>query len=58
MKPKDEYKSCRFYAIVLYETEKESKVIYTSKSQPNATRAGNLAVEHIKKHKQLMIERK
>lgn len=53
-----EREDCRFYSIVLYETENDSKVIYTSKSQPNATRAGNLAVEHIRKHKQLVVGRK
>ena len=71
MKTKDEFKSCRFYddytiktyqrenckyyAIVLYETNDDSKVIYTTKSQPTATRADNLAIAHIKKHKDLAI---
>lgn len=42
---------CRYYAIVLYETNDDSKVIYTSKSQPTLVRATNNAVDHIRKHR-------
>ena len=41
---------CRYYATVLYESDDDSKIIYTSKSQPDTAKARTLAVEHIKKH--------
>lgn len=49
---------CRYYAVVLYETDDDAKVIYTSKAQPTSLKANNLAIEHIKKHKELTINQK
>ena len=47
--------NCKYYAVVLYETDDESKVIYTTKSQPTATKANDMAVEHIRKYRELEI---
>lgn len=46
-----EREDCRYYATVVYETDDDSKVIYTCKSQPNAGKAKALAVDAVKKHK-------
>lgn len=46
-----EREDCRYYAIVVYETDDDSKVIYTCKSQPSAGKAKALAVDAVKKHK-------
>ena len=45
-----EREDCRYYAIVVYETDDYSKVIYTGKSQPNAWKAKTLAVDAVKNH--------
>ena len=45
-----EREDCRYYAIVVYETDNDSKVIYTCKSQPNAWKAKTLAVDAVKNH--------
>jgi len=41
---------CKYYATVLYETDDDARIVYTSKAQPDASRARNLALEHAKKH--------
>ena len=46
-----EREDCRYYAIVVYETDDDSKVIYTCKPQPSAGKAKALAVDAVKKHK-------
>ena len=46
-----EREDCRYYAIVVYETDNDSKVIYTCKPQPSAGKARALAVDAVKKHK-------
>ena len=46
-----EREDCRYYAIVVYETDNDSKVIYTCKPQPSAGKAKALAVDAVKKHK-------
>ena len=43
-----EREDCRYYAIVVYETDNDSKVIYTCKSQPSAGKARALAVDAVK----------
>ena len=44
-----EREDCRYYAIVVYETDDDSKVIYTCKPQPSAGKARALAVDAVKK---------
>lgn len=41
---------CQYYVVLVYETDTESKVLYTSKSQPEISRARRLAMEHARKH--------
>ena len=48
---------CRYYAIVVYETDEDSKVIYTSTSQQDASKAKGLAIENIKKHMREMLRK-
>jgi hypothetical protein len=48
-----EREDCRYYAIVVYETDDDSKVIYTCKSQPDAGKAKALAVDAVKKHRRI-----
>lgn len=44
-----EREDCRYYAIVVHETDDDSKVIYTCKSQPSAGKARALAVDAVRK---------
>ncbi len=46
-----EREDCRYYAVVVYETDTDSKLVYTCKSQPDAGKARALAVEAIDKHR-------
>ena len=45
-----EREDCRYYAIVVYETAEESKVIYSSKAMLKSEQARKLAYDYAVKH--------
>ena len=40
-----EREDCKYYATLLYESDDEARLVYTSKAQPDAAKAKSLAVE-------------
>lgn len=51
-----EREDCRFYSTVLYETDDDAKIVYTSKAQPDMEKARNLAIENARRHEQKIKE--
>lgn len=45
---------CKFYAILIYETDDDSKIVYTSKAQNDEPKAFALAMERARKHEREM----
>ena len=47
---------CHYYATVLYETDDDATVIYTSKAQQDIAKARSLAMEAVRKHEKRVKE--
>lgn len=52
-----EREDCKYYATLLYESDDEARLIYTSKAQSDAAKAKALAVERARRHR-LEVNRK
>lgn len=47
---------CKHYAVVVYETDDDSKVIYTCKAQDKRSDAHDLAIASCRKHEKTILK--